>query len=271
MSPSQNLKGRVAVVIGSATGIGAASARQLALRGGRVVLGDINEEAVARTTAEIVAAGGEAKFIRCDVQDEVKVAATMQFAVQTFGRLDILHNNAAAMNLVADDKDIQQATTTHWDMTMAVNLRGQMLGCKHAIAHMLASGGGSIINTSSASGLSGELISTAYGASKAAVNQLTRAVATQYGQHGIRCNAVVPGLIKVDRPPGRGLPGKLRETLRRHQLLPYPGEADDVAHAVAFLASDESRFITGHLLVIDGGMMAHQPYYADMLDVLQTT
>jgi NAD(P)-dependent dehydrogenase (short-subunit alcohol dehydrogenase family) len=234
-----------------------------------VILADLDEEAAARTAAQIRAADGQTTSIACDVQDEAQVAAAIDLAIQCYGRLDILHNNAAAMGLVPDDKDIRLATAAHWDMTMAVNLRGQMFGCKHAIPHMLASGRGSIINTSSASGVSGELLSTAYGASKAAINQLTRAIATQYGRHGVRCNAVVPGLIKVDRPPGRGLPDKVRQTLKRHQLLPYPGEANDVANAVAFLASDDAKFITGHLLVVDGGLTAHHPYYADMLDVLE--
>jgi NAD(P)-dependent dehydrogenase (short-subunit alcohol dehydrogenase family) len=266
----QDLRDRVAVVFGCATGIGAASARKLASRGASVVMADIDEERVTLAAARLIEDGARAVAIRCDVSDEPQVAAAMKLARERFGRIDIVNNNAAAMHLVGQDKDIASATVEHWDATMAVNLRGQMLGCKHAIPHLLEAGGGSIVNTSSLSGLAGELTSTAYGASKAAINQLTRAVATQYGRHGIRCNAVVPGLIQFegDRPAGRGLPPAVREKLARHQLLPWAGRADDVSNAVAFLASDASRFITGHLLVVDGGMHAHQPFHADVLDVL---
>jgi NAD(P)-dependent dehydrogenase (short-subunit alcohol dehydrogenase family) len=267
----RNLQGRVAVIIGCATGIGAASARRLAERGACVVMADVNEDALQQVAARILAQGGQVVPVRCDVAEEGQVAAVMRLAVERFGRLDILNNNAGAMHLMGSDKDIVTTTLELWDATMAINLRGQMLGCKHAIPHMLASGGGSIVNTSSLSSLAGELTSTAYGTSKAAINQLTRAVATQYGRHGIRCNAVLPGLIKLDaaeRPAGRGLPPSLRETLVRHQLVPWAGRGEDVANAVAFLASDESRFITGHLLVVDGGMSAHQPFYADALAVL---
>ncbi|MFT4067823.1 SDR family NAD(P)-dependent oxidoreductase [Paraburkholderia sp.] len=265
-----NLEGRVAVVFGCATGIGAASARRLAERGARVVLADIDEARVTDTAAHIARAGGEAVPVCCDVRDEARIAAAIRMAVDRFGRLDIVHNNAAAMHLVSSDKDVCSLTAELWDQTMQVNARGQMIACKHAIGPMLASGGGSIVNTSSLSGIAGELTSTAYGASKAAINQLTRAVATQYGARRIRCNAVLPGLIQFDgeRPAGRGLPAALRESLKRHQLTPEPGRADDVANAVAFLVSDEARFITGQLLVVDGGMSAHQPFYADMRDLL---
>lgn len=265
-----SLKERVAVVIGCATGIGAACARRLAERGASVVLADIDVERVICVATQITDAGGQALPAACDVRDEAQVAAAIALAVDRFGRLDVLHNNAAATHLVASDRDVLSLTAELWDQTLQINVRGQMLACKHAIGPMLASGGGSIINTSSLSGIAGELTSTAYGASKAAINQLTRAVATQYGRRGIRVNAVLPGLIQFegDRPAGRGLPPSLRETLARHQLLPWPGRADDIAEAVAFLASDAARFITGHLLVVDGGMSAHQPFYADMLGVL---
>ncbi|WP_454688923.1 SDR family NAD(P)-dependent oxidoreductase [Achromobacter aloeverae] len=269
--PFCSLHGKVAVVFGCATGIGAAAAARLAARGACVVLADIDEERVAGTAARIVAADHTAIPTRCDVSREDEIAATLQLAVDRYGRLDIVHNNAAATHLVSRDKDVRETSAELWDLTMQVNVRGQMLACKHAIGHMLAAGGGSIVNTSSLSGIAGELTSTAYGASKAAINQLTRAVATQYGRHGIRCNAVLPGLIQFEgeRPAGRGLAPKLRATLARHQLVPWPGRGDDVANAVAFLASDEARFITGQLLVVDGGMSIHQPFYADMLAALE--
>lgn len=265
MSAALPLEGRVAVIIGSATGIGAASARTLAARGARVVLGDIADDLAAGVVREIMDAGGDAIAMHCDVVSENDVAATIELARQRFGGLDILHNNAAAMHLVRADGAVADADADHWDATFAVNLRGQMFGAKHAVLAMLERGGGSIINMSSSSGIVGDLGVTAYGAAKAAVNQLTRAVATQYGRQGIRCNAVVPGLIEVNRPPGMGMTPEQRASLKEHQPAPFDGIAQDVANAVAFLASDDARFVNGHLLVVDGGLTMHQPTYGDAM------
>jgi len=260
------LKDRVAIVFGSATGIGAACARTLADRGATVILADIAMEAAERTAARITAAGGQAAATRCDVSAEADVAAAVALAQTEFGRLDIVHNNAAAMHLVAKDRPVADEDVEHWDQTMAINLRGQMLGCKHAIPAMIRSGGGSIINTSSASALWGELMQTAYGVSKAAVAQLTRSVATQYGRKGIRCNAILPGLVTVERQgTGDTASAEFRESLARNHLTPYVGEPQDIANVVAFLASDDSRFVTGHLFSVDGGLTVHQAMYADLV------
>ena len=260
------LTGRVAIVFGSATGIGAACARTLAARGARVIVADIAVEAAERTAGQIATAGGVAVPARCDVAAEPDVAAVVALAEERFGQLDIVHNNAAAMHLVPADRPVADEDVGHWDLTMAVNLRGQMLGCKHAVRAMLRSGGGSIINTSSAAALEGELTQTAYGVSKAAVAQLTRSVATQYGRQGIRCNAVLPGLVQVDRQrTADTVPTPFRQALARSHLTPYIGEPEDIANVVAFLASDESRFVTGHLLTVDGGLTAHQGMYAELV------
>jgi NAD(P)-dependent dehydrogenase (short-subunit alcohol dehydrogenase family) len=260
------LSDRVAIVFGSATGIGAACTRTLADRGATVILADVAVEAAERTAAQIVASGGQAVATRCDVTAEDDVAAAVALAEQRFGQLNIVHNNAAAMHLVPKDRPVAEEDVEHWDLTMAVNLRGQMLGCKHAVRAMIRSGGGSIINTSSASAVAGELMQTAYGVSKAAVAQLTRSVATQYGRQGVRCNAVLPGLIQVERQrTANTASAKFRESLARNHLTPYVGEPQDVANVVAFLASDESRFVTGHLFNVDGGLTAHQVVYADLV------
>jgi NAD(P)-dependent dehydrogenase (short-subunit alcohol dehydrogenase family) len=260
------LTDRVAIVFGSATGIGAACASTLADRGAAVILADIAAEAAERTAARITASGGRAVATRCDVTDEADVAAAVAFAETRFGRLDIVHNNAAAMHLVPKDRPVAEEDAGHWDLTMAVNLRGQMLGCKHAVRAMIRRGGGSIINTSSAAALAGELTQTAYGVSKAGVVQLTRSVATQYGRQGIRCNAVLPGFIQVDRQRTVDTASaEFRRSLARNHLTPYVGEPQDIANVVAFLASDESRFVTGHLFSVDGGLSAHQGMYADLV------
>lgn len=260
------LTGRVAIVFGSATGIGAACARTLADRGATVIVADVAVEAAERTAGQIAAAGGVALATHCDVAAEADVAAAVALAQSRFGQLNIVHNNAAAMHLVPTDRPVAEEDAEHWDLTMAVNLRGQMLGCKHAVRAMLRCGGGSIINTSSAAALEGELTQTAYGVSKAAVAQLTRSVATQYGRQGIRCNAVLPGLIQVERQrTADATPTPFRQALARSHLTPYVGEPADVANVVAFLASDESRFVTGHLLAVDGGLTAHQGMYAELV------
>lgn len=264
MTQHDALSGSVALVIGCASGIGAASARVLGARGARVVLADLDAEGAERGAEAIVSAGGEAVAVRCDVADESQVAAAVARAVDQWGRLDVLHNNAAAMNLVRDDGLVADADIDHWDATFRVNLRGQMLGCKHALPAMIGGGGGSIINTASVSGMVGDLVTSAYGAAKAGTVQLTRSVATQNGRHGVRCNAVIPGLIQVDRGPGRGMAPEKRELMLAHQVLPFSGVADDVANVVAFLAGTESRFITGQALVVDGGLSIHMPTYAEL-------
>jgi NAD(P)-dependent dehydrogenase (short-subunit alcohol dehydrogenase family) len=149
MQPA-SLDGRVAIVVGSASGIGAAGARTLSVRGAAVVLADIAKDGLDRTAQEIAAGGGRVATIVCDVVHEDQVAAAVHLAESAFGRLDITHNNAAAMSLVAQESDVAAADAEHWDATMATNLRGQMFGCKHSIPSMLRTGGGSIVNTSSA-------------------------------------------------------------------------------------------------------------------------
>jgi NAD(P)-dependent dehydrogenase (short-subunit alcohol dehydrogenase family) len=254
----------VALVIGSAHNIGAATAKALSQRGAAVVLADIDLEGSEQRAHEIRAAGGTAMAIGCDVCDEDQVAATVRFTLAQFGQVDILHNNAAATQLIAADLDVLQASSGHWDSTLATNLRGTMLACKYALVPMLERGNGAIVNTTSASASWGEPMLSAYGASKAAVEQLTRAVATQYGKRGIRCNAIAPGLVRSDRP-GKGLLPETIAKYERHHLTPYIGEPEDIANAVAFLASDEARFITGHVLRVDGGFTAHSAPYADLM------
>jgi NAD(P)-dependent dehydrogenase (short-subunit alcohol dehydrogenase family) len=263
LSGQASLADRVAVVFGSATGIGATSARTLAERGATVVVADVDYDRAAQVARELHATGCQALALACDVSEEAQVASAVDVAVSRFGRLDIVHNNAAAMQLVPADRGVVEADVDHWDATFRVNLRGQMLGCKHAVRVMRETGGGSIVNTASASGVLGDLGLTAYGVAKAGVVQLTRAVAVQHGRDLIRCNAVIPGLIDVGRRPGTGMPPEERSRLAEHQTLPVTGLPTDVANAVAFLAGDEARFITGSVIVVDGGLTTHMPTYAD--------
>ena len=154
-----------------------------------------------------------------------------------------------------------------WDEIIDVNLRGYLLGCKYAIPHMIARGGGSIVNTASNSGIAGDLARVAYGTSKGGIITLSKYVATQYGKQNIRCNSISPGVVLTPALEAT-VPG-LKEVIQRHILTPEFGTPDDIAALVAFLASDESRYITGENISISGGGLSHQPHYADLLATLE--
>jgi NAD(P)-dependent dehydrogenase (short-subunit alcohol dehydrogenase family) len=168
------------------------------------------------------------------------------------------------------DTPVTEMTVDWWDHAMRIDLRGAMLGCKHAIPHMIASGGGAIVNTSSNQGITGDLTQTAYAAAKAGIIQLTQSVATQYGREGIRCNAVSPGAIRTPALE-RACPPEIIENIAKHSLVPRIGEPEDLANTVLFLASDESAYITGHVIKVDGGQLAHLPHYAYSVDTGTTT
>ncbi len=257
------LAGKVAIVTGSASGIGRATAHAIAFEGGRVVIADLNGDGAEEVAQEITAAGGEASAQQTDVADEGAIVAMIGAAVRRYGGLDVLHNNAAASDpeLMGADTDVATMDVAVWDTAFAVNCRGVMLGCKHAIPAMLKRGGGSIVNTSSASGSTGDLALPAYSASKAGLNSLTRSVATQYGKQGIRCNAIAPGVIET--PALRANISEEQLALyESNHLTPRLGRPEDIAAAVVFLASDEAAFITGQLIAVDGGLLSHHPALA---------
>lgn len=258
------LVGKVAIVTGAASGIGRATALALAREGASVLVADLHGEGAQRVAEEIAAQGGRAEAQRADVADEASVAAMVAAALSHFGGLDVLHNNAAASDAatIGADGEVTALDVAVWDRALTVNLRGPMLGCKHAIPRMLERGGGSIVNTSSVSGFAGDLSRTAYGVSKAGLDMLTRYVATQYGKRGIRCNSVAPGVIATPSLEAN-VPREQIAIYESNTLLPRLGRAEDIAAAVVFLVSDESAFITGHTLVVDGGTFAHHPTYSE--------
>ena len=260
----ERLAGRVAIVTGAASGIGRASALRLAAEGAALAIGDLDERGAGEVRERIESAGGRAIAVRTDVSDEDSFRGLISTTVDTFGRLDVLHNNAAALGTTAigGDAGIESLDVDVWDRTMCVNARSVMIGCKHAIPRMLESGGGSIINTSSGAALLGSLTGTAYATSKAAVNCLTQYVATQYGKQGVRCNAILPGLIMTPAVEV-GMSQEAVDMILDHHLTPQAGRPEDIAAMVAFLASDEARYVTGQLLRVDGGITSHAPTYAD--------
>ncbi len=252
------LEGKVAVVTGGGGGIGGATARALAREGAAVAVVVVDHDAADRVAREILASGGDALAVVADLAEEDDVVAAISGTVARFGRLDVLHNNAALTDsaFLDRDTDVEGLSVEVWDRTLAVNLRSQMLTCKHAIPHLVATGGGSIINMSSGAALKGDRTRTAYGVSKAGVGTLTMYVATSHGKQGIRANTIVPGLIITDAVRAH-LSEKLLARLSEVPLTPYLGQPDDVAGLVVFLASDASRYITGQMIVVDGGMSAH--------------
>jgi NAD(P)-dependent dehydrogenase (short-subunit alcohol dehydrogenase family) len=250
--------GKVAVVTGGAGGIGAATALALAREGAGVAVLDIDRDGAERVAAEIGSAGGDALAVAADVSDEEGVVLAVHTVVDHFGRLDVLHNNAALTDseFLSRDTSVTDLELEVWERTLAVNLTSQMLTCKYAIPEMVRGGGGSIINMSSGASLKGDRTRTAYGVSKAGVNTLTMYVATSHGKQNIRVNAIVPGLIITDAVRAH-LTEEILSGLSGAILTTHLGEPDDIANTVVFLASDESRYITGQLLSVDGGMSAH--------------
>ncbi|MEU7811116.1 SDR family oxidoreductase [Pseudonocardia sp. NPDC049154] len=257
---------KVAVVAGGATGIGGRTAEVFAAAGAKVVVGDLAVDAGRERAAAIRAAGGDALFVPVDVGDPAAVEGLVSAAVEHYGRLDVLHNNAAALHLFRRDVPLADMDVDAWDEIMRINLRGVMLGCRAAIPHMVAGGGGSIINTASSRAFTGTVDSAGYGTSKLAVVGLTRYVATQYGKQGVRCNAIAPGVVVTERAAARMGDAEYAGILR-HYLTPRLGTPDDVAACALWLASDAAGFVTGQVINVDGGLGAHQPNFAELSDL----
>jgi NAD(P)-dependent dehydrogenase (short-subunit alcohol dehydrogenase family) len=257
-------KDQVAIVTGGASGIGEATVRRLVAEGATVVVGDIDTARAAALADEL---GPSASAQGFDAGDVTSVERLVLGTIERFGRLDVLHNNAAlvAPEIHARDSNAIDISFETWDLVMGVNLRGYLAGCKYALPTMIAQGGGAIVNTASTGGFSGDITRMAYSVSKAAVIGLTRQIATHYGRQGIRCNAVAPGLVLS--PGARAAVPNVIRVMQRHLLTPRIGEPDDLAALVCFLASSEARYINGQTYIADGGMLAHNPAMADLVDL----
>lgn len=258
------LSDRVAIITGAGQGIGAEVAAVLADRGATVILNDIIADRVEETAAALRAQGFCAEASVFDLTDEDDIARAVGAIAARHGRIDIVHNNAAFQTNEqrARDLDVINLPADAWDKAFAVNARGPMLLCKHVLPTMIAGGGGSIIHSASGFGLLGEMTLTAYGASKAALINLGRFIATQYGKQGVRSNVIAIGFVLSENAI-ESTPQAVKDVLLAHHLNPELGSPRDIANVVAFLASDESRFINGAMIPVDGGFTAHQ---ASMVD-----
>ena len=248
------MKDKVALVTGAASGMGAATARLFAREGAKAVfVADVLDKEGAAVVAEIEKAGGKATFVHLDVTDEKQWEAAIAKVMASAGQLDVLVNNAGISG--SAEKDLYD--TAAWERLMGVNATGVFLGMKHGIAAMKKHRRGSVINLSSISGIVGQgFIHVGYNASKGAVRLITKSGAAQHGREGIRVNSVHPGLMPPMRTSGRTADPETRAKTLKGVPMGRAGEVDEVAYAILFLASDESSYVTGAELVVDGGWTA---------------
>ena len=253
------LEGKCAIVTGSATGIGKATATLFAQEGAHVIVADV-DEAGRQVVEAIKGDGGEAIFVKADVSQAGDAEHMVDTAVRTYGRLDVLVNNAA---VYLGDGNILTVADETWNQIIGVNLKGTYLCCKFAIARMIETGGGSIVNLSSVNALMG-LSLTAYTASKGGVQALTRLLAVDFGPKGIRVNSICPGTIMTENSIAiyRERPG-LAESVTKMYPMGKLGAPIDVAECALYLASDASSFVTGASFVVDGGLMAGRKFGLD--------
>jgi len=248
------LEGKVALITGAASGMGASMARIFAGEGAKVVVADVLEEEGKGVVADITRANGAAMFQRLDVSSEAEWQAAVDATLAAYQRLDILVNDAGLSGSAVDDL----FDTAAWDRLMAVNARGVFLGLKLAVPVMKAQGGGAIVNISSISGVTGQHgIHVGYNASKGAVRTLTKAAAVQHGADNIRVNSVHPGLMPPMRSSGRTADPEVRAEMLRQVPMGRAGRVEEVANAVLFPASEEASYITGAELYVDGGYLAN--------------
>jgi NAD(P)-dependent dehydrogenase (short-subunit alcohol dehydrogenase family) len=251
------LHDRVALVTGAARGIGLASARALAAEGARVMLSDIDADVLQDAVGDLRKSGLQVQSIAADVSDPASLARAVAAAADAWGRLDILVSNAA----ITDDTPFEAISAERWHGVMRVNLDSVLLGAQAAMPHLKRSPCASIVNVASIQGLRGQPNSMAYATAKGAVVNLTRCMAVDFGPLGVRVNAVAPGYIDTRMALMHGNVHEHRtdwfqDVFIKHGRLPLrrPGQAEDVAGPILFLASDDSRYVTGQVLVVDGGL-----------------
>jgi NAD(P)-dependent dehydrogenase (short-subunit alcohol dehydrogenase family) len=255
MIDATRFDGKVAIITGGVGGIGAATARLMASRGARVVIADIAGDRASALANDLQGAFA----ITLDLEHQSSIKKMIADVVAHYGQLDILINNAALLGpeIAQQDGNVEDMDTDLWDRTYRINVRGTMIACREALPHLRATRG-NIVNTVSNLALQGHIIQAAYSSSKAAIIQMTRAIAASHGAHGVRCNAVAPGMTSTPALL-EAFPPVLRQLVEDETLRDQLGEPKDIAEALAFLASPAARNITGQVLVSDGGSASHVP------------
>lgn len=250
------LKGKVALITGAGMGQGRAAAIRFAKEGAKVAVGDINEKAGRETVALIKKLKKQAVFSKCDVSKEADCKRLVTRAVKEFGKLDILYNSAGVLWKHLD-KSVTEIKEENWDKVMAINLKGPYFICKHGIPELKKSGGGSIINIGSISALTGSTVpQDAYASAKCALIVLTKSIAIQFAKEKIRCNIIHPGMINTPMQHEYMKNPKWLQAVIDDVPMGRFGEPDDIANAALFLASDESSYMTGAEMIVDGGFCA---------------
>ncbi|UVO54344.1 SDR family NAD(P)-dependent oxidoreductase [Sphingomonas sp. SUN039] len=255
MHDTTRFDGKIAIVTGGAGGIGAATARLLTARGAKVAIADIAFTAAQALAGELAGA----RAVALDLEQESSISAMIADVAAHYGRIDILVNNAALLgpDIAKADGNVEDMATDLWDRTYRINVRGTMIASRAALPHLRATRG-NIVNTVSSLALQGHIIQAAYSSSKAAIIQMTRAIAASHGKIGVRCNAVAPGMTMTPALK-EAFPAELRAVVEGETLRDRLGEPEDIAEAIAFLASDAARNITGHTIECDGGGTSHVP------------
>jgi len=262
-----SLREKAVIVTGAASGIGLGSAKVLAANGASVLLADINLQGAEAAAAALRGHGLRAEAIGVDMAREDAIAAMVEGAIAKFGKIDALHNNVAllAREVVGRDVRITELDADIYRQCLDVNMVGAALAAKHVIPHIVAAGGGAIINTASIAGVRGEIVRAVYGSSKAGLIGLSRSIAAQYGKEGIRAVTISPGLIMTPSIAKAITQGQV-DRLMRHALVTRAGKPEDVGNLAAFLIADEGSYLTGIDIVLDGGFLAHWPTFAEELE-----
>jgi NAD(P)-dependent dehydrogenase (short-subunit alcohol dehydrogenase family) len=255
----KDFTGKRVVVAGGGSGIGAATCMRLAAEGARVIVGDINEPGARQTVEQIKAAGGEAAAVRFDLADEKSTNGLIQAAIENYGGIDGLANIAADLSVetMNADLDVLEMNVATWQRVMRTNVIGFALTCREAVRHMLKQGtGGAIVNVSSEAASCGENTRPAYAASKAAVNALTRQIALRWGEKGIRCNSVAPG-ITMSATAEMQMPEAFKQSWLMLTTMKRFGRPTDLASTIAFLLSDDTTWVSGQVWHVNGGSHFH--------------